>query len=612
MKNIFSRNKLTPMMQWTEIILVLLLLYLSKAFITYLEVKDIEPTYVEPSIFIQQLENDEIFILCQGSGDLWQYQLSSEVPEEDRQNYFTKSKEVLALPQSGWYETTVYNSDKLDELLTEHGVIVSSLDFNPFSSDAVGKSIKNLLILWILGIIILEIFGLKTSFDKCTVLAKSKFTFNDVIGHEEIIEDMMGYVNIIRNTDIFIQKQIRQPKGILLTGPPGTGKTLIAKALAGEADVPFIYFDSSSAVDLYVGTGAKTVHNCFIKARKMAPCILFIDEIDAIGRNRDSNIAKSTEDDKALLALLQELDGMRDTAGILVVGATNCADKLDPALLRSGRFDRQIIIAPPQNQQTRKKLFEHYTKHYALADDVSLDNLALQTSGMTGADIAAVCNEAGIISVLRNSDCGVAAEDFELSIDKFLLKGNRVKSREAVQRDIRIVAIHEAGHAVASFLTGGTISRISIHETTSGVGGYVLEESHKEQLLSKKELQDKIIVLYAGRASEEIFFGEQGITSGAANDIQEATKHIKTMLMAYGLSEDLGMLDYNQLISAGLADESIITSSLQKLSHDLYKQSLELLQKNREKVEKLAEALLVAEELTGTEALRLLNDELKK
>ncbi len=607
MNNHISNKNKRSSIRWTKFFLFLLLLYLLKLYIDYLQVKDIKPAYVEPTVFIQQLKHDEVFVFCKGNGKSYQYQLSSEVPEDMKQKHFRKAKEVLTLPDAGWYETTVYDTDKLDELLTEHGVTVYSFEFDPLNPKAVGKFAKGLFVFWLLGIIIMSIAGIGPSFDKCTVLDKSNFTFKDVIGHEEIIEDIRSYVNIIRNTDVFRQKKIRQPKGVLFTGPPGTGKTLIAKALAGEAGVPFIYFDSSSAVDLYVGTGAKTVHNCFDKARKLAPCILFVDEIDAIGKNRESNIVKSSEDDKALLALLQELDGVNDTAGILVIGATNCADKLDPALLRAGRFDRQIVIAPPKNKQTREQLFKHYTEQYTLTEDVSLETLASQTPGMTGADIAAICNEAAILSVSHDSESGVSAEDFELAIDKFLLKGNRVKNRDALQRDRQIVAYHEAGHAVATLLTGGTISRISTHETTSGVGGYVLEEGKEDALLSKEELQNKIIILYAGRASEEISFGEQGITLGAANDIQEATRLIQNMLMSYGFSSSLGLLDYNQLVNTGMLDRDSLTNDMQQVSHDLYEKSLTLIQEHYSDVTKLAEELMTREELNGEEVKILLN-----
>lgn len=435
---------------------------------------------------------------------------------------------------------------------------------------------------------------------------KSEVTFADVIGHDEIIEDLKQYIGILQNSDRLKKNHIRQPKGLLLTGSPGTGKTLLAKALAGEANVPFMYLNSSSVIDRYVGMGASNIRATFKKAREIAPCILFIDEIDAIGCSRENNSGRNSEDDKTLLALLQEMDGFADMAGVLVIGATNCPDKLDPALKRTGRFDREIHILPPRDKATRLKLLKHYTKDLSLSNDMDLESLAAQLDGFTGADIAYICNEAAIIAISKaNSDeYQLVTNDFTEAVDKLLLKGNK---RLAVvnKHDQIITAYHESGHAIAAILLGHKVIRATIHSTTSGVGGFVMQGSSENQMQTKQELEDQIRICYAGRASEYIKFKSDGITTGASNDIQKATSYIKAMVNSFGYDEESGLLDYAQL--APETTTGIITR-INMLAHKYFNDVLTLLSASYDKVELLAEYLIKYGELTEQE----INDLLEK
>lgn len=435
---------------------------------------------------------------------------------------------------------------------------------------------------------------------------KSEVTFADVIGHDEIIEDLKQYIGILQNSDRLKKNHIRQPKGLLLTGSPGTGKTLLAKALAGEANVPFMYLNSSSVIDRYVGMGASNIRATFKKAREIAPCILFIDEIDAIGCSRENNSGRNSEDDKTLLALLQEMDGFADMAGVLVIGATNCPDKLDPALKRTGRFDREIHILPPRDKVTRLKLLKHYTKDLYLSNDMDLESLAAQLDGFTGADIAYICNEAAIIAISKaNSDeYQLVTNDFTEAVDKLLLKGNK---RLAVvnKHDQMITAYHEAGHAIAAILLGHKVIRATIHSTTSGVGGFVMQGSSENQMQTKQELEDQIRICYAGRASEYIKFKSDGITTGASNDIQKATSYIKAMVSSFGYDEESGLLDYAQLAPETTTD---MISRINMLAHKYFNDVLTLLSASYDKVELLVEYLIKYGELTGQE----INDLLEK
>lgn len=434
------------------------------------------------------------------------------------------------------------------------------------------------------------------------IIQTSDVKFSDVIGQDEILDDIKFITELLKNRDLGEEIGVKVPKGILLSGEPGTGKTLIAKAIAGEAGVPFIYVNSSSLIELYVGVGAKRVRSIFKIARKNAPCIVFFDEIDSIGVKRDSR-GSTSEDDQTIDALLQEMDGFTGRDGVFIIAATNRADKLDTALTRAGRFDRQIVVNKPRDWKVRAKLFEFYLKQLSVSDDIDVETLAKQLSGFTGADIEAICNGAGIIAMMHKKPY-IDMACLEESIDKKIFKGNRSKE-EHFKKDKEIVAYHEAGHAVMHYLLGEPMSRASIIGTTSGVGGVVFGEDSDTQFLTKECYENKVKICYAGRASEQIKFNS--VTQGASSDITQATGILEEYVSRLGFEEKFGLLDMNVLAEKQIIDKSNAFELMQKKSKKLYAETVELLTENYKLVEKLAKALLESETLSGKEIEEILN-----
>lgn len=432
---------------------------------------------------------------------------------------------------------------------------------------------------------------------KSELTKKTGITFEDIIGHDEIIDDVRFITELIKNPDIGKKIGAKMPKGILFEGPPGTGKTLLAKAIANEAGVPFLYQNASGFIEMYVGLGARRVRELFKIARKHAPCILFIDEIDALGGKRGETRG-TQENEQTINALLQEMDGFSGREGIFIIAATNRADALDDALVRSGRFDRQIQVNPPKDWKVRKKLFEHYLAKFAVSDDVDIDNLSKQVAGFTGADIAMICNEASIIAVMKkkayiDNDC------LEEAIDKKVFKGNRAKDGSTNKSDKKVVAYHEAGHAVMSYLVGEPIARASILATISGVGGAVFNEDKDTVFQTDSDFRNRVLIAYAGRISEEIKF--EHVTTGASNDITQATNIMMQYVERFGFDKDFGLLDISVLSKQHLIDSDKITEKLSQMSTELYAKGKKLLSDHYDKVEKLAQKLLEFETLTGDE-----------
>lgn len=420
-------------------------------------------------------------------------------------------------------------------------------------------------------------------------------TFDDIIGHDEVKEDLKLLIKQIKSKD----KNFRElTHGILFEGGPGTGKTMLAKAVAKEAGFSFVSVDSSSLIQVYVGVGAKRVREAFEKARKNAPCIVFFDEIDAIGTKR-GNSRGTSENDQTINALLAEMDGFGTKEGILVIAATNRAADLDPALVRAGRFDRTIKIEAPVKWETRKELFDHYLEQSSLDESVNTESLAKQTVGYSGADIAAVCREANMIMYGKEEDF-ISQDDLEEAIDKIVFKGNRSSDeREETQR---IVAYHEAGHAVMTMIFGKPIARVSIMGMTSGVGGAVFHADEGKIFHTKKDTEEEVCILYAGRASEEIKFGRDNITNGAGNDITEATKMLLGYVTKYGFCDEL--VDYSVFDQEGV-DNSKVIEKIGELSRELYKTACEKLRDNYEAVEILAKKLLEVKSMSGDEIKEL-------
>lgn len=443
--------------------------------------------------------------------------------------------------------------------------------------------------------------GFNNKQDFSSMIEKSDVRFTDVIGLDEILDDVKFIVEMLKNPNLGEKTGAKLPKGILFSGDPGVGKTLIAKAIAGEADVPFIYVNASSFVEMFVGLGAKRVRDVFEAARQNLPCIVFIDEIDAVGGKRSSR-NNNGESDQTLNALLQEMDGFSTREGLFVIGATNLPDKLDRALVRAGRFDRKLEINPPRDWRVRSELFSHYLKGKPLCDDVNIEVLSRQTVGFTGADISAIVNEASIISAMHDG-VALSLADLETAIDKHLFKGNRV-DREEQKEDKQLVAYHEAGHAVMSYLLGIPIARASIVGMTSGVGGAVFQQEMDTHFLTNEDFRNKIMVQYAGRASEEIKF--KRVSIGASNDITQATNLIMGYIQKYGFDKDFGLLDMDVLRDNTLIEAETLLTKMSKMSNDLYEETLKLLADNYELVERLAVKLLELESLTSDAILEIL------
>lgn len=425
-------------------------------------------------------------------------------------------------------------------------------------------------------------------------------TFDDVIGHDEVKADLKQLIKQMKSDNADFRNLTH---GILFEGGAGTGKTMLAKAVAKEAGFSFVSVNSSSLIQLYVGAGAKRVRDAFAKAREKAPCIIFFDEIDAIGTKRGSTRG-TAENDQTINALLAEMDGFSDRGNIFVIAATNRVADLDPALVRSGRFDRTIKIEAPTKWETRQELFDHYLKGYKLEADVDTESLAKQTAGFSGADIAAVCRESGMIMFGRDGET-ICQADLEEAIDKIVFKGNR--SSEEHGETLEIVAYHEAGHAVMNLLSGKPVARISIMGMTSGVGGAVFQSDEGKVFHTKESIEQEVKILYAGRASEEIKFGREHITDGASNDITEATKLLVNYLTRFGFGE--GLVDYSVLSSANVSDNSV-SEKVSKLSAQFYCETVEKLNENYDKVEQLAKKLLEVKTLSGSEVQTLWDDSL--
>ncbi len=444
-----------------------------------------------------------------------------------------------------------------------------------------------------------------------------KVTFADVAGVDEAVEELKEIIEFLKYPQKFTSLGAKIPKGVLLVGPPGTGKTLLAKAVAGEAGVPFISISGSSFVEMFVGVGAARVRDLFAQAEKMAPCIIFIDEIDAVGRVRGLSPAGGTEErEHTLTQLLTEMDGFDPKKGVIIIAATNRPEILDPALLRPGRFDRVVVVDRP-DVKGREAILRIHTRNLKLAEDVDLKVIAARTPGMVGADLANIVNEAALLAA-RKGKRAVEMEDFEEAIDR-VIAGLAKKSRYLSPEEKKRIAYHEAGHAiVASVLTPKEkVHRVSIIPRGIAALGYTLQLPEEERYLyTKEELLAKIAVLFGGRVAEELFFKE--ISTGAQNDLERATEIARAMVMDYGMSEVLGPQTFRkrealfldlpfkerELISektAILIDEEIAKTL--KLCYDKAKSIIE---ERKEKLEALVEKLLQREVLEGEELAELL------
>lgn len=486
--------------------------------------------------------------------------------------------------------------------LLKHGVIVTE------EGNGVAYYIENYgsLVLYILffgGMFFIIAKGspmASTGFTQKALSEEINVTFDDVIGHDEVKADLQLLVKQLKNG---VQAKDLS-HGVLFEGGAGTGKTMLAKAIAHEAGVNFLSVSSSSLVEMYVGLGAKRVRDIFKQARELAPCVLFFDEIDAVGAKRGSQ-RSHRENDQTINALLTELDGFNEKGNILVIAATNRADDLDDALLRSGRFDRKIKIEAPRKWETRQELFEHYVGD-KISDDVNTEILAKQTVGFSGADIAAICREARLIAFREDADY-VTQAFLEEAIDKMVFKGNR-SNDEQHKEDLEYVAYHEAGHAVMTYLTGSHISRISIMGMTSGVGGAVFQSDNERFFETKEQVESQIMIAYAGRAAEAIRFGDNKITQGAGNDITQATNLLMNYVAKLGFDSATGLVDMT-VLSNGITTDNMLSERISALSIEFYQKTLSKLKSDFHLVEALAKKLFEVKTLSGDEAEALLREE---
>lgn len=451
---------------------------------------------------------------------------------------------------------------------------------------------------------------------KMTVNEENKVTFKDVAGLEEEKEDLEEVVDFLKNPQKYTKVGARIPKGVILVGPPGTGKTLLAKAVAGEAHVPFFSLSGSDFVEMFVGVGASRVRDLFEEAKKNAPCIIFIDEVDAIGKTRDSRFGGNDEREQTLNQLLAEMDGFDTSKGLLILAATNRPEVLDPALLRPGRFDRRVIVDRP-DLKGRVSILKVHAKNVSLDETVDLEGIALATSGAVGSDLANMINEAAILAV-KNGRKAVSQKDL-LEAVEVVLVGKEKKDRILSMEERRIVSYHEVGHALVSALQKDSepVQKITIVPRTMGALGYVMHVPEEEKYLNtKKELEAMLVGYLGGRAAEEIVFDT--VTTGAANDIEQATKVARAMITQYGMSERFGLmglaetqnqyLDGRAVMNCGDSTATEIDHEVMKLLKYSYDEAKRLLSENREALDKIAEFLIERETITGKEFMKIFRE----
>lgn len=451
---------------------------------------------------------------------------------------------------------------------------------------------------------------------KVYVEAETGKTFNDVAGQEEAKEALQEIVDFLHNPVKYKEIGASIPKGVLLVGPPGTGKTLMAKAVAGESKVPFFSISGSEFVEMFVGMGAARVRDLFKQAQEKAPCIVFIDEIDTIGKSRNSGMGGNDEREQTLNQLLTEMDGFSPDKGVIILAATNRPETLDKALLRPGRFDRRVPMELP-DLQGREAILKLHAKKVKLDNDIDLNLIARATSGASGADLANIINEAALRAV-RMGRKVANQSDLEESVET-VIAGYQRKNAVVSQKDKLIIAYHEIGHAlvVATQSHSAPVHKITIVPRTSGALGYTMQVDEAEQiLLSKEQALDRITTYMGGRAAEEFVFNS--ITTGASNDISQATKLARAMVTRYGMSEEFGMMALETVNNPYLGDESSLLVSSEtsskidevvlRILKDAYKKAKDLLKQNSGKLHELSKELLEKETMTGEEFMKIFND----
>ena len=555
-----------------------------------------------------------------------------EMVDEDQIKEVTLQSGVLTIvprkQTSRYQEITYYTNQMESEDALTARLAGKDIIFSVEPPDAMGEFISmmvSVLLPTLLMFALLMFFmrkmnkgggvmGVGKSRAKAYVQAETGITFKDVAGQDEAKESLQEVVDFLHNPGKYTAIGAKLPKGALLVGPPGTGKTLLAKAVAGEAHVPFFSLSGSEFVEMFVGVGASRVRDLFDEAKKNAPCIVFIDEIDAIGKSRDSHYGGGNDErEQTLNQLLAEMDGFDTSKGLLILAATNRPEVLDPALLRPGRFDRRVIVDRP-DLKGRIDILKVHAKNVLLDETVDFENIALATSGAVGSDLANMINEAAILAV-KNGRKAVCQKDLLESVEVVLV-GKEKKDRILSTQERRIVSYHEVGHALVSALQKDSepVQKITIVPRTMGALGYVMHVPEEEKYLNtQKELEAMLVGYLGGRAAEEIVFDT--VTTGAANDIEQATKVARAMITQYGMSKKFGLMGLatqeNQYLSGravlNCGDDTAteIDHEVMKLLHDSYEEAKRLLSENREALDKISEYLIKKETITGKEFMKI-------
>ena len=585
-------------------------------------------TDVDYSVFVEQLEAGQVaeVTITNESVSYTLLEEKSDAPVDIYSLYFGPSKVTYVAVRIEDADTVTARvleaSAKTGNQIALRGVASSTADA---IVNFIIQFILPLVLMWVLlGFLFRKMgggaggpMGVGKSNAKVYVQKETGVTFKDVAGEDEAKESLVEVVDFLHNPGKYSKIGARLPKGALLVGPPGTGKTLLAKAVAGEANVPFFSLTGSDFIELYVGVGASRVRDLFKEATKNAPCIIFIDEIDAIGRSRDSKYGGGNEErEQTLNQLLSEMDGFDSSKGILILGATNRPEILDKALLRPGRFDRRIIVDKP-DLKGRVEILKVHAKDVKMDETVDLDAIALATSGAVGSDLANMINEAAINAVKEGREY-VSQTDLFAAVEQVLV-GKEKKDRIMSKEERRIVSYHEVGHALISALQKNSepVQKITIVPRTMGALGYVMHVPEEEKYLNTEaELRDMLVGYLGGRAAEEIVFDT--VTTGAANDIEKATDLAKAMITQYGMSKKFGLVGFATVESKYLSGTATLNCSdttaaeidaeVVAILKESYDKALSMLRENREIMDKLAEYLIEKETITGKEFMKIFRE----
>ncbi len=573
---------------------------------------DVDKIYIDKS-----LNRIEITLTKEASQKIYESAAQKNGLSKETGSKFYSNNETQVV-----YYTGVPNDADLYTKLEKFGVVVDTSipDTNSAILDFLLYYIAPILVCWMLLMFIMRkagggggVMGVGKSNAKMYVQKETGVTFKDVAGQDEAKESLTEIVDFLHNPDCYAKIGAKLPKGALLVGPPGTGKTLLAKAVAGEAQVPFFSLSGSDFVEMFVGVGASRVRDLFKQAQNNAPCIIFIDEIDAIGKSRDGNLGGNDEREQTLNQLLSEMDGFDSSKGVFILAATNRPEILDKALLRPGRFDRRIIVDRP-DLKGRVNILKVHSRNVALDDSVDLEAIALATSGAVGSDLANMINEAAINAV-KHGRQAISQEDLFESVEVVLV-GKEKKDRILSQEERKIVSYHEVGHALVSALQKDAepVQKITIVPRTMGALGYVMNVPEEEKYLNtEKEIRAMLVQFLGGRAAEELVFDT--VTTGAANDIERATGLARAMVTQYGMSEEFGLMSLQSVESQYLSGrtvmqcadqtEAMVDEVVKRTLKEAYQQAKELLSQHRKALDEIAAFLIQKESITGKEFMEI-------